>query len=51
VSVAEVVSGLHLIRLGPANAYILDDEDEGLTLVDAGYPKSAAHIESAIRST
>lgn len=51
MSVAEVVSGLHLIKLGPVNAYLIDEGDKGLTLVDAGYPKSAADIESAIRST
>lgn len=51
MSVAEVVSGLYLVKLGPANAYLIDEGDQGLTLVDAGYAKSAADIESAIRST
>lgn len=51
MSVAEVVSGLYLVKLGPANAYLIDEGEEGLTLVDAGYPKSAADVESAVRST
>ena len=51
MSVAEVVSGLYLVKLGPANAYLIDEGDQGLTLFDAGYPKSAPDIESAIRST
>lgn len=50
MNVTEIVAGLYLIKLGPANAYLLDDGDQGLILVDAGYPKSAADIESAIRS-
>lgn len=51
MSVAEVVSGLYLIKLGPVNAYLIDGGDQGLTLIDAGYPKSVADLESAIRST
>lgn len=46
----EVVSGLYAIKLGPVNAYLLDEGDAGLTLVDSGYEKSAADIEAAIRS-
>jgi len=46
----EVVSGLYAIKLGPVNAYLIDEGDDGLTLIDSGYPKSAADIEAAIRS-
>lgn len=50
MSISQVVEGLYRIGLGPVNSYLIDDGSTGLTLVDAGYPKSAAAIEAAIRS-
>ena len=46
----EIVSGLYSIRLGPANAYLIDSGGDGLTLIDCGYAKSVSQIEDAIRS-
>ncbi len=43
----EVLPGLFAIKLGPVNAFLID---EGLTLIDSGLPKNAAEIEEAIRS-
>lgn len=50
MSVKEVVSGLYLIKLGPVNAYLIDDGEQGLTLIDSGFPKNVAKIGAAIRS-
>lgn len=51
MSVKEIVSGLHLIKLGGAvNAYVIESEDDGLTLIDAGWPKHLDDIEAGIRS-
>lgn len=49
MGVKEVVSGLHMITLGPVNAYLIAG-DRGLTLIDTGYEKNAADIEGALRS-
>jgi glyoxylase-like metal-dependent hydrolase (beta-lactamase superfamily II) len=46
----EVVSGLYQFTNGGINAYIIDEGDDGLTLVDTGYPKHAKPIAEAIRS-
>jgi glyoxylase-like metal-dependent hydrolase (beta-lactamase superfamily II) len=50
MKVKEVVSGLYLIGMGAVNAYLIDDGDDGLTLIDTGYEKNAGDIERAIRS-
>ncbi|HZH22461.1 MAG TPA: MBL fold metallo-hydrolase, partial [Geodermatophilus sp.] len=47
--VVEVVPGLHLLRLGVANAYLWHDED-GATLVDTGPPGSGPAVDAALRS-
>lgn len=50
MSAKEIVSGLHSIKVGWANAFLIDSGDEGLTLVDTGLPKNATDIEAGIRS-
>lgn len=46
----EIVSGLHLIKLGGAvNAYVLESGDS-LTLIDTGWPKHLDDLESGIRA-
>lgn len=37
----EIVPGLHAVRLIGVNAFLLDDKDDGLTLVDAGHRGSS----------
>lgn len=46
----QLIPGLHQIKLGPVNVYLIDEGEAGLTLVDVGYEKSAAKIEAAIRA-
>jgi glyoxylase-like metal-dependent hydrolase (beta-lactamase superfamily II) len=43
-----VIKGVHVISLGMANAFLIDGDD-GLTLIDAGYPGKEAAVFSAIR--
>ena len=49
MDVVEVVPGLHLLRLGIANAYLWHDAD-GATLVDTGPPGSGAAVSAALQS-
>ena len=49
MDVVEVVSGLHLLRLGIANAYLWHDGD-GATLVDTGPPGSGPAVAAALES-
>ncbi len=44
-----IAPGLYELRLGQVNAHLIDDQDDGLTLIDTGYPGSAATILGAIR--
>lgn len=44
-----IAPGLYELRLGQVNAHLIDGQDDGLTLIDTGYPGSAAAILSAIR--
>jgi len=50
MSVREIQPGLHQIRLPGVNAFLLDSESDGLTLVDTGVTGSAAMISDAVRS-
>jgi glyoxylase-like metal-dependent hydrolase (beta-lactamase superfamily II) len=50
MAVREVTSGLYQLSKGGVNAFIIDDGDDGLTLIDAGYPKHAGSLEEDIRS-
>jgi len=44
-----IAPGLYELRLGQVNAHLIDDQDDGLTLIDTGYPGSAAAILGAVR--
>lgn len=48
MSVQEIQPGLHQIRLPGVNAFLLDSESDGLTLVDTGVPGSAILISEAV---
>ncbi len=48
MSVKRVIEGVHLITMGMANAYLIEGGD-GLTLIDAGYPRKEAAVFGAIR--
>jgi len=50
VSVKEIVSGLYQLNNAGINAYLIDEGDDGLTLIDSGYPKHAEPIAEGIRS-
>jgi glyoxylase-like metal-dependent hydrolase (beta-lactamase superfamily II) len=43
-----VIKGVHIIAMGMANAFLIEG-DEGLTLIDAGYPRKEAAVFGAIR--
>jgi glyoxylase-like metal-dependent hydrolase (beta-lactamase superfamily II) len=43
-----VVDGVHIVPLGFANAFLIEGED-GLTLIDAGFPHKEAAVFEAIR--
>jgi glyoxylase-like metal-dependent hydrolase (beta-lactamase superfamily II) len=43
-----VIKGVHVIPMGMANAFLIDGDD-GLTLIDAGYPDREAAVFAAIR--
>src|SRR5918995_381120 len=49
MDVVEVVPGLHLLRLGIANAYLWHDQD-GATLIDTGPPGSGSAVAAALES-
>ena len=49
MAVREVVSGLYQFSNGGINAFLVDDGDAGLTLIDSGYPKDAEAITEGIR--
>ena len=50
MAVKEVVSGMYQLSNGGINAFLIDDGDAGLTLIDSGYPKDAESITDAIHS-
>jgi glyoxylase-like metal-dependent hydrolase (beta-lactamase superfamily II) len=47
--VALVIKGVYVVAMGMANAFLLEG-DEGLTLIDAGYPGKEAAVFGAIRA-
>jgi len=49
MTVKEVVSGLYQFSNGGINAFLIDDGDTGLTLIDSGYPKDAEAIAEGIK--
>ena len=46
----EVVAGLYQLSYQGINAFLIDDGDQSLTLIDTGYPKHAEAIGDDIRS-
>ncbi len=45
---ASVIKGVHVVPMGMANAFLIEGDD-GLTLIDAGYPDKEAAVFTAIR--
>jgi hypothetical protein len=43
-----VIDGVHVVPMGMANAFLIEG-DEGLTLIDAGFPGKEAALFQAIR--
>jgi glyoxylase-like metal-dependent hydrolase (beta-lactamase superfamily II) len=48
VAVKPVIKGVHIISMGMANAYLIEGDD-GLTLIDAGFPGKEAAVFGTIR--
>jgi glyoxylase-like metal-dependent hydrolase (beta-lactamase superfamily II) len=48
MSVERVIDGVHIVAMGMANAYLIED-DEGLTLIDAGFPNKEVAVFEAVR--
>src|ERR1700757_2759981 len=48
MAVKSVIKGVHLVPMGTSNAYLIEG-DEGLTLIDAGFPDREAAVFAAIR--
>jgi glyoxylase-like metal-dependent hydrolase (beta-lactamase superfamily II) len=48
MAMKSVIEGVHLVAMGNANAYLIEGQD-GLTLIDAGFPGKEAAVFSAIR--
>jgi glyoxylase-like metal-dependent hydrolase (beta-lactamase superfamily II) len=48
MAVKSVIKSVHLIPMGTSNAYLIEG-DEGLTLIDAGFPGREAAVFAAIR--
>src|SRR5262245_30583064 len=48
MGVKRVINGVHVVPMGMANAFLIEGDD-GLTLIDAGYPGKEAAVFGAIR--
>jgi len=48
VAVKRVINGVHLVPMGMSNAFLIEGDD-GLTLIDAGFPGKEAVVFGAIR--
>jgi glyoxylase-like metal-dependent hydrolase (beta-lactamase superfamily II) len=48
MAVKSVIEGVHVVAMGNANAYLIEGQD-GLTLIDAGFPTKEAAVFAAIR--
>ncbi len=48
MAVKRVIKGVHVVPMGFANAFLIEGDD-GLTLIDAGYPRKEAVVFGAIR--
>jgi glyoxylase-like metal-dependent hydrolase (beta-lactamase superfamily II) len=49
MAMKHVIRGVHVILMGMANAFLIEGDD-GLTLIDAGYPNKEAAVLAAIRA-
>jgi len=48
MGVERVIDGVHFVPMGMANAYLIEGDD-GLTLIDAGFPNKQALVFDAVR--
>jgi glyoxylase-like metal-dependent hydrolase (beta-lactamase superfamily II) len=48
MAVKRVIKGVHVVPMGMANAFLIEGDD-GLTLIDAGFPGKEAAVFGAIR--
>jgi glyoxylase-like metal-dependent hydrolase (beta-lactamase superfamily II) len=48
MGVERVIKGVHLVPMGMANAFLIEGDD-GLTLIDAGFPNKQVTVFGAIR--
>ena len=48
MAVKRVIEGVHVVPMGMANAFLIEGDD-GLTLIEAGYPSKEAAVFGAIR--
>src|SRR5258707_12336667 len=48
MAVKSVIKGVHVVTMGISNSYLIEGDD-GLTLIDAGYPRKEAAVFEAIR--
>jgi hypothetical protein len=48
MAVKRVIEGVHVVPMGLANAFLIEG-DEGLTLIDAGYPGKEEAVFVTIR--
>src|SRR5262249_2666707 len=44
-----VINGVHVVPMGMANAFLIESDD-GLTLIDAGFPAKEAAVFGAIKA-
>ena len=49
MALKRVIQGVHVVAMGMANAFLIEGDD-GLTLIDAGYPGKEAGVFGAIRA-
>ena len=47
MSAKRVIDGVHIVPMGFANAFLIEGDD-GLTLIDAGFPRKEAAVLAAI---
>src|SRR5262249_22680323 len=48
MAMKRVIKGVHIVPMGMSNAFLIEGDD-GLTLIDAGYPGKEAVVFGAIR--
>lgn len=48
MALKRVIESVHLVAMGTANAYLIEGQD-GLTLIDAGFPNKEAAVFGALR--